>query len=66
MIGMKNKSLFSVFMKGMLSTFFIGQNPIKELGNKRKEKTDTENMMSDWYNVGNDIRTAYGKFKAAQ
>lgn len=66
MITKKKKSLFNVFLKGILSTFSTDQNPIKELYYKRKGKTDAENMMGDWSNVGNDIRSAYGKFKAAQ
>lgn len=53
------KSLFDVFMKGILYFFSIGGNPIKEYKRMRELSNDADRISSDWRNVGNDIRKAY-------
>ena len=60
------KSLMHTFLKGILYFFSLNENPIEEYDRRRKEKNDLERMRSDWYNVGNDIRRAYEKYKPAE
>jgi|GEM_PF-1606750 hypothetical protein len=60
------KSLMHTFLKGILYFFSLNENPIEEYDRRRKEKNDLERMCSDWYNVGNDIRRAYEKYKSAE
>ncbi len=61
-----NKSLMHLFLKGILYFFSLNENPIEEYNRRRKGKSDLERMRSDWYNVGNDIRRAYEKYKSAE
>lgn len=60
------KSLMHFFLKGILYFFSLNENPIEEYNRRRMEKSDLERMRSDWYNVGNDIRRAYEKYKSAE
>ncbi len=60
---LKKTSLFLIFMEGVLFFFTLGKNPIKEYDKKFRKKTDAERIAQDWRNVGNDIRTAYEKYK---
>ena len=51
-------------MKSLLDFFSLESNPIERCRKQRQAKTDLENMTQDWYNVGNDIRRAYEKYKS--
>ena len=53
--------LFVLFLKGIRFSLSLGENPIEEYARKYRSKSDAENIAQDWRNVGNDIRTAYGK-----
>ena len=57
------KNLFKLFIDGVLFFFSGGENPIEKHLRKRQNTTDLDNMKKDWYNVGNDIRRAYEKYK---
>ena len=59
------QSLLNVFLDGILYFFSLGENPIEKY-RKRHQKTDAENMAQDWRNVGDDIRTAYEKYRTCQ
>lgn len=58
------KYLFNIFLDSILHFFSLGGNPIEKYRMERQKRTDTDNMTQDWYNVGNDIRSAYEKFKS--
>ena len=64
--SLKKKSLFITFMKGVMFIFALGENPIREYNRKYRSGNDASNMAEDWRNVGNDIRTAYERYKSAQ
>ncbi len=64
-IKLKGNPLLKVFIKGFLYFFSLDNNPVIEYSNKLKKKSDADRMREDWYNVGNDIRSAYEKYKAA-
>ena len=64
--SLKRTSLFIVFLKGIRFFFALGENPIKEYDRKYRRRSDADNIAHDWYNVGNDIRNAYEKYKASQ
>lgn len=54
------------FLKGILYFFSLNENPTEEYNRRRMGKSDLERMRSDWYNVDNDIRRAYEKYKSAE
>ena len=58
------KSLLIIFIGSVLHFFSLESNPIERCCKQRQAKTDLENMTQDWYNVGNDIRRAYEKYKS--
>lgn len=58
------KSLLIIFIDSVLHFFSLESNPIERCRKQRQTKTDLENMTQDWYNVGNDIRRAYEKYKS--
>lgn len=58
------KNLFVVFIDSILYFFSLDSNPIKRYREQRRKKNDIDNMTQDWYNVGNDIRNAYEKYKS--
>ena len=58
------KNLFVIFLDSVMYFFSLAENPIEKCRKQRQERTDTENMAQDWYNVGNDIRRAYEKYKS--
>ena len=58
------KSLLIIFMDSVLHFFSLEAHPIEKCRKQRQQKTDLENMTQDWYNVGNDIRRAYEKYKS--
>ena len=58
------KSLLIIFIDSVLHFFSLEANPIEKCRKQRQQKTDLENMTQDWYNVGNDIRRAYEKYKS--
>ena len=60
-----NRSLFFLFRQGFLAFFFLDKNPIKQYAKEQKEINDTDKIRMDWYNVGNDIKNAYEKYKQA-
>ena len=46
--------------------FSLGKNPIAEYDRQRRQRSDADNIAQDWLNIGNDLRTAYGKYKSTQ
>lgn len=62
----KRNSLYTVFLKGILFFFSLENNPIKEYFHNQKKRSDADRIYLDWYNVGNDIRNAYGKIRASE
>lgn len=58
------KSLFNIFLDSILHFFSLGGNPIEKCKKERQKRTDMDNIAQDWYNVGNDIRSAYERFKS--
>ncbi len=62
----KARRLLAVFAEGLLYFFGLAHNPIKTAGSARTRRSDADAMRQDWENVGNDIRMAYERYKAAQ
>lgn len=62
----RHRSLFGVFLSGILYFFSIGSNPIKEYRRYMSVRNDADRMADDWRNVGNDIRKAYEEYKSAR
>ena len=58
-----HNSFFHIFIKGILFSFFMDENPLAEL--RKNRKSDADKIRSDWENVGNDIYRAYEKCKGA-
>lgn len=62
----KARRLLAVFAEGLLYSFGLAHNPIKTAGSARTRRNDADAIRQDWGNVGNDIRMAYERYKAAQ
>ncbi len=58
------KNFFILFLDSVLYFFSLGENPIEKCRKNRQRSSDTDAMTQDWYNVGNDIRRAYEKYKS--
>lgn len=63
---LKKTNLFMIFMEGIMYFFSLGKNPIAEYDRQRRQRSDADNIAQDWLNIGNDLRTAYGKYKSTQ
>ena len=57
------RSLFFLFRRGFLSFFMLDENPIRRYAREQRKISDRDRIYSDWYNVGNDLRNAYEKYK---
>lgn len=57
------KSLISTFLDSILYFFALGNNPIEEWRKRHQRQSDSDNMARDWYNIGQDIRNAFEKYK---
>ena len=57
------RSLFFLFRRGFLSFFLLDGNPIRKYAKRQKKISDAERIYEDWCNIGNDIRSAYGKYQ---
>lgn len=55
------KNFIIIFLDSIFYFFSLGSNPIEKQVKMRRERSDTDSMAQDWYNVGNDIKTAYEK-----
>lgn len=51
-----------LFLDTLLYMFGIGENPIQV----KHEDNDMEAIHKDWINIGNDIRTALGRYGEQQ
>lgn len=60
-----NNKLLLSFMRGFLYFFLLEDNPIKKYARMQRKMSDQDKICNDWYNVGNDIRNAYEKYKQA-
>lgn len=55
--------LVSYAIDGFLSVFTFNSNPLKKLWDEIENMNDEEQIASDWKQVGDDIRAAYGQFE---
>jgi hypothetical protein len=60
---MKTKmNLFYHFTQGFLSVFWLVK-PTLSISRKSGSRNDTENLRSDWINIGKDMQKSYEQFK---
>ena len=53
------EKLFSIFVDAVLWTFSFGELPLSKWLSRFRERTDAENIRSDWERIGKDIRRIY-------
>lgn len=58
-----NKTLKHTFLDGILYFFNIERNPISDYLDRLRKESDFERVSKDWFNIGNDIKNAYEKYK---
>lgn len=58
--------MLDVFIRGIMSFFLIGENPIRTYMRRKAMQSDEDRIRGDWYKIGNDIRKSCEEYKSAR